>query len=505
MANIITRSSVLALVIETTEGTLKAPSSTGDYIALQTDFAMTPEFEVLTNDEIRSSIAQGKPILGLENPSANFSHYLRHSGTEGAAANYSKKLLYAAFGGEEVESTEYNTVNSSTTSVINVDTGEGADFRKGEALLIKDGTNGYSIRPVHSISSDALTMGFNIDTAPSSGVNLGKAITYYPANTGHSTLSLWHYLGNGGAIQALAGGRVTDCSISFEAGQMINTSYTVEGVSYYFNPFIITSANKYLDFNQGGSELNATVTEAVYKDPHDLASAVQTAMNAVGTGITVTYSDSTGKFTIVKASGTLELLWKTGVHGSDNTDTHIGSTLGYTDSANDTGGLTYTADSVIDIDSPQTPSYDDTDPLAAKDNTVFIGDADDNVCFAASSVNFTMSTPKADLLSVCEESGKAGSVISSREVTIEVSARLAQYDVSKFLRFRENTETRFMYNFGVKSGGNWVAGKCGCLYVAAATISSFEVADEDGLVILNFTLSAFAPSDGTGEVFLSFV
>ena len=44
-----TRKTRVAIVQETTEGTLKAPSSTGEYIAVQDGLSLTPSFETLEN------------------------------------------------------------------------------------------------------------------------------------------------------------------------------------------------------------------------------------------------------------------------------------------------------------------------------------------------------------------------------------------------------------------------------------------------------------------------
>jgi len=496
-----TRSSVMAITVESTEGTPVVPSAATDFVAMQDDFSMEPAFNELENAELKNSLGSAKTILGLEQPTASFSHYLRHSGVEGQAPNFGN-LLEASLGAESVAGAEYDTVAASTTSVINVDAGEGATFQKGEALLVKDATNGYSIRPIHSISTDALTLGFNLSSAPASGVNLGQAVTYYPANSGHQSLSLWAYRGNGGATELMAGSRVTEAAISITAGELINCSYSLEGISYYFNPINITASDIYIDWTDDQGTFAATVTAKVYKDPKELAEALQTAMNAQTTEtITVTYSDSTGKFTIAATGAVFSLLWNTG----GNTANTIGDKIGFTVSADDTGALTYTSDNAISFAAAYTPSYDSSDPLVAKNNEAFLGDAEDNVCFGASSVNVTISTPKRNIESICAESGVSGSIINAREVTVSVTALLSEYDVDKFYRFRNNSETRFMYNFGTKSGGNWVAGKCGCIYLPTCTITSYNLADSDGLITLEMDLRTYVNDSGEGEAFISFV
>lgn len=499
---ITTRSSVLAVKPEVTEGTPVSPTAATDYVALQDDFAMEPAFESLDNAELKNSIGKSKSITGIEAPTASTSHYLRHSGVEGQAPNYSE-FLQALFGNEAVAGTEYDTVAGSAVDAVNVDTGEGVNFQRGQAVLVKN-PSGYEIRPIHSVAGDVLTPGFDLVNAPASGVNLGKAVLYYPAEADHQTLSLWHYLGNGGAVQLMSGSRVTTATFEFAAGQLISGAYSFEGVEYYFNPIEITATDTYLDFTDDDSTWAVQIAAKFYKDPHQLADALTAAMNASGTTEThvVTYSDDLGKFTISTSTSTLlSLLWSTGA----NTANTVGDKIGFTVSADDTGATSYAADGAIDYGSPQTATFDTSDPLAAKDHNALIGDAEDNVCFDPSTVSISFTNTRRPIPSVCAQSGVSGSIINGREVEVSITALLDQYDADKWRRFRENAETRFMYAFGSKSGGNWVPGKCGCWYFPTATISSIVINDDDGLASLDLTLTAFVDDDGNGEVYLDFV
>lgn len=504
MANIQTRNSVLAIMVESTEGTPVVPSASTDFTALQDDADMSAAFETLENAELKSSLGSAKPIQGVENPTFSFSHYLRHSGVEGQAPDYNE-LLKGVFGNEEVNATEYDTIAASTEAVIKVDAGEGATFSKGEALLIKDSTNGYRVRNVESISTDDLTLGFELPSgaAPATGVNLGKAVFYSPADSGHQSLSIWHYLGNGGAIQMMAGAKVTELSISATAGELVNASYSLEGLEYFYNPIDITSSDIYLDFTDDGGTHAAVITAKTYKDPHQLAEAIQNAMNTVQTAEThsVTYSNTDGKFTIATSTSTvLSLLWNTGA----NTANTVGDKLGFSVAADDTGATTYEGDSAISYAAPATPSFDSSDPLVAKNSEVLLGDADDVACFNATSITVTLSDTRRPIESICATTGRSGSIINERTATVEVTALLEQYEADKFRKFRENETTRFAVNFGQKDGsGNWVAGKVANVYLPTCVISAFDLADDDGLVSLSMTLTAFVNDSGEGEIFLN--
>jgi hypothetical protein len=506
MVAIPTRNSVLAIKPEVTEGTPVWPASVNDFTAIQDDFDMTPEFEQLENAELKSSLAPGKTIQGAETPTVQFSHYLRHSGVEGTAPDFNE-LLKGGFGAEVVAGTEYTTAASSTVSLIK-STGAATNFERGEGLLIKDGTNGYRIRAVHSVSSDDITPSFNLPagTAPGTGVGLGKAVLYKPANEGHQSMTLTHYIGNGGAIQQMAGAKTTEIGITFEAGELINASFSLEGIVYNFDPIEIGATDTKLDFEDDDGVAVATITAKTWKDPHELAAAVAAAMDTASPGEThtVTYSDTTGKFTISCTGTLLELLWNTGANAANT----IGDKLGFSTAADDTGTAAttgYTSDNAVSFAAAYVPSYDAADPLAAKDNEIMMGDQADQSCFVASTCEFTLTNTNRRIASFCAVSGFSGAIINAREVVVNVTAELEKYDASRFKKFRANDNVRFQYSFGTKVGGNWVAGKCGCIYIPTATITSYDVNDDEGLASLEMELRAYADEQGRGEAYLNFL
>lgn len=503
-----TRDSVLAIKEESTEGTPVSPSAGSDYVTLQSGFSVEPSFNELSNDELRSSIGMAKNILGTEQPTASFSHYLRHGGTEGTAPDFGP-VLKAAFGNENTLGSELDTVAGSTSTTVELDTNEGSNYSRGNAVLVKDNSNGYSIRPVHSVSGDSLNLGFELANAPASSVNLGKYVTYSPANDNHTPLSLWFYRGDGGAVELVSGARPTSVDIEFPAGEFINQSYSFEGIEYFFDPLEVTSSNDHLDFTDSSTTtFNVTVAQKVYKDPKELAQALQDAMNNTSTGdsYTVTYIDigtDSAKFKFEEdGNNNFELNWNTGTNAANT----VGTLIGFDTSSDDTGNSSYTSDNAIDYSSPQTPSYDsNVDPLVAKNNELYIGDQADNVCISASNVSFSLSTTRSVISDICATTGQSGSIYSEREATAEVTALLETGDADKFNRFRKNTDTRMMYAFGEKSASDWVAGKSGCLYFPNATISSFSLGDEGGLVTMSMTVKAYVDSAGKGEVYLNFL
>jgi hypothetical protein len=493
-----TRNTIFAVTKEVTEGTPVAPTTGTDFVAFQEGFSVEPSFTELTNAELQSSIDMPKPALGFEEPSASVSHYLRHSGVEGQEPNF-KHLLESCLGSKNVNATERVTAAASTTSVVKLTAG-GADFSRGRAILLKDGVNGYAIRNVLTVSTNDLNLAQNLSAAPAAGVSTGKCVTYAVTNDSHPTIDIWVYRANSGAVEMLAGGRVVDMTIDIAAGEFINTSFTIEGIKYYFDPFVIGATNKYIDFDDGGGEENASIAEGTYRDPYELAEAIRIAMQALTTDVIgVSYSDSLRKFTITSDGATFSLLWATGA----NTANSIKTTIGFSNT-DDTAALTYSSDTALSWASTISPTYDSASPLVAKDNQIMIGNATEYVCFGARSVSIALTNTKADKTDICAASGKSGTIFTQREVTIDVVSYLAAGQAEEFKRFRSNDEIMFTYNFGEKNGGQWVAGKSGNIFCPTVKIASFSIGDEDGMCVLNMQLKTFV-SNGLGTFYLNFL
>lgn len=497
------KSSVLAVVPEVTEGTPVFPSAATQYTAMQDDFEMTPSNSTLENKEKRSSIGKAKPILGEENPTASLSHYLRHSGTAGAAPDYND-LLKAGVGTEVVASNERNTAAGSTVTAVECDAGQGADFQRGQGLLVKHGSAAYEIAVVHSVATDTLTPAFKLQTAPAENTNLGKCVLYKPADSGHQCVSLIEYLGNGGGNQLLTGGRVTELGIQASAGELINMKVAVAGLKHVYNAIEITSSTRYLDWENDDGTFAAAVTAGVYH-PHELADAITTAMNTASTGEThaCTYNDTTGKFKFTCTGTLLTIEWNTGA----NTANSIASKIGFSTAADSSGTAATTGytGSAISWASPYTPTLDSSDPLAAKANVVYMGDHADNSTFHVSEISVTLSNSRALAKSICADTGVQSSRISEREVKVTWKAYLSQYEAQQYRRYKAGTETRFQWAFGTKSGGNWVPGKCGYVYLPTMTITSFKISEDDGVYTVDCEATAYVDSSGNGEFYLGFL
>lgn len=497
------RATVLAIVEETTAGELESPSAGSDFIPLRAGFAANAEVETLESDELLNDIGASEPSLGKETPTGTHPFYVKHSEVEGQEPEYGL-LIESSLGAKTVNATEYDTVGGSTTTVLNVDTGEGALFEEGQAVLIKDSANNFSVRNIDSISGDALTLNFALDNAPASGVNLGKAVLYKPASSGEPSFSAWYYRGNGGAIEAIEGAKTSSLTMTMEAGQLAVGEFSFEGTGFFFNPVVITSSNNLIDFTDDVGTVQATLSSKAYKSPIDLSREIASKMTAasVGSGddtITCTYDNDTGVFTIASDGTTFSLLWNTGA-GTANS---VGATIGFDVSADDTGATSYAADNALSLAAPFTPSFDNASNIRVVNAELMIGGSDDNVCIEASTVEITVDRPTVDVPDICEQSGVAERIPESRSVTMTATATLKRYESEFFDRFINNQTTQVMVNIGPKSNDNWVAGKAANIYMQAAKITG-HVVGGDTFVTVEITANGFVNSDAK-DLFINFM
>lgn len=498
----VTRSTKICFVEETTENTYIAETA-GGFNEMYTGFSFEPMSETLNSQALSSSIDQSKPLVNKQAGQGSFTRALKHSGVEGTAPEH-KVLLESAFGIETVNSTEYDTISGSTAGTstargkVVVDSGEGANFAIGQALLIKEGIDSNSknpVRSVYSISSDDLNLNFNTSSAASSGTELGKCVAYSMSVPETSFTAHLFQDDSGSAFhQAISGCRTTGITFDFPATNRATVAFNFEGLKFYHNPLTVGASNNKLNFNDGGPELTATLTNGTYQTPHALAREIQSKMDALTSdNITVSYSDSTGKFTIA-SDGTLNLLWKTGTNGSDNTDTHVGTLIGFSDAADDTGSASYAADNSLSFDPSVTPSYDSSDDVLVRDCELMIGSFADISCIKASNAQITMNLSKNDVLSFCASNGLDSSILTDRNVTFTASVIVSQYESSYFDKHLTNTGVQAQLTVGQKSAGNWTPGTVVSFWMPNILYTATPVAELNGYYVYN--ISGIAYEDG---------
>jgi hypothetical protein len=227
------RNSIIGLMEEVTEGTYVVPAATTDYIEIEPDFSVKISRDEKAREFINASIGEAKPLLGMKSAEASFSFEARSGGDGGVVSDYDS-IFKSALGTKTTRVDKVTSGTGSTTTVINVGAGTGADFAVGDMIYIKKGSGNSAVRFVSSISTDALTIApaLAAGEVPGNAVTISGAVTYKPANTGHVPLSLSVYWAND-IREAVLGCKVSKLSVAgWSVGEIAKWSCTLMGLTY---------------------------------------------------------------------------------------------------------------------------------------------------------------------------------------------------------------------------------------------------------------------------------
>jgi hypothetical protein len=131
--------------------------------------------------------------------------------------------------------------------------------------------------------------------------------------------------------------------VRYLEGTFSNSKSNVQ-ISYVagFSEFhVITGLNDQIAFNEGASNLTATISGGDY-NASSLATEIKTQLDAAGADTyTVTYSEVMHNYTIASDGSSLSLLWST---SNNSRAQEFGKLIGFDISADDTGATSYVAD-----------------------------------------------------------------------------------------------------------------------------------------------------------------
>lgn len=491
------RATILAVTEEGLPGEYTPPSSGSEFVPLRPGNTLSFTSEALDSDELLNDIGAAKSFTGKTGSEGSHSAYLRNSGVIGQKPELNPMYI-SIFGDYSILSAK-TIAAGSTVSILKF--ADASSFQAGMALLIKDGVNGYSIRNVKEVNGNDVTLNFNLNNAPASGVTTAFDVVYLPVASNHPTFSITKYLGNGHAIEATAGNTTTEMSITADANGFGEVEFSFAGTRYYFNPITINSTNKFIDFVDDAGTHAASVSEKIYTTPIELAEALQSAMKAVSP--TQDYSvtwNSNGTFTIKSiSSAVFSILWISGTNSANN----IGPAIKRVMLVDDTGSLEYSSNETFDYQSPITPAYDSADAIIIKGAELFIGNQSDNICVCAQSVSLTVSKEIVDVDCICEETGVKEKIATSRTAEMTITTVLNKYDASLLDALIQNKGLSAMLNAGPKSGGNWVEAKCFNAFLANCTVGSYKTAG-DSFIQAEITLKGYVTASQK-DVYINFV
>jgi hypothetical protein len=235
MATGITKNTtIIGIEVESTEGTYAAPSANTSYVApLEDGFEVSPSKELVERNILTSSISNPTPRTGLESVTVQLPVEFRAAGVEGGDPDFDPLLKGALGNRRKVTVNRTVTGVGSTTSVFDLSTGHAASFAVGDFIICKEpGDHSCHFITAVNTGTDQITVAPARSTPPTATTAISKSCTYYPANSGHQSISTSVYWGN--TIREYAAGcKVTQMSVeNFQTGQLASFNFALEGLDF---------------------------------------------------------------------------------------------------------------------------------------------------------------------------------------------------------------------------------------------------------------------------------
>lgn len=235
MALTVKQNTAIAVEIEDTEGTYKAPTAATSYVQTLSDGTeMTPSKELLERNVFNGSIGKTVPRTGQRTVSGAVPTEARASATAGAAPEYDA-LMRSALGLRRQKTTTTTTKTGNTASQLEIQDADIGDFAVGDIVLVKE-AGAYHVSPITAVDTTATLANITLLVAAaapfSNNVVIEKFTTYTVADSGHPSLSISKYI-EGAVLEQATGCRVTSTSLdSFTTGQLPSWSFGFEGMDF---------------------------------------------------------------------------------------------------------------------------------------------------------------------------------------------------------------------------------------------------------------------------------
>lgn len=221
---------------EVTEGTFVPVAAATDFVApLEDGFDLTPSKELVERTVLTSSLGNPTPRVGMKSVASTLPTELRASGTEGGTPDFDF-LLEAALGSVRTIAAQVTTkAAGNTSSVLQIEDADIGDFTVGDFIIVLEAGSHATVF-VESVDPSGGTANIGIaptlSFTPSASVVVSKSRTYFPANSGHPTLSLSYFWGNT-ILEKAIGTRVTSLSVDgFTTGGVASLNFGLEGLDF---------------------------------------------------------------------------------------------------------------------------------------------------------------------------------------------------------------------------------------------------------------------------------
>lgn len=219
-------STIVSVVTESTEGTAANESAGTDFVQVN-DVEITPAKDLIERDTLSNSIGKVTPRVSQQSVSGSLNLEYKGSGTEGVAPEYSP-LISSMLGNVYAQASRVTSGTTHTTSVINA---TAHPYSVGEMIVILD-SGDHSYHFISAVTTNDFTYTPVRGSAPADAVEISKAVTYYPANSGQASTTIRSYWADT-KKQSAVGCKIASMSLeNFSTGQVPTLNFGFEGLSF---------------------------------------------------------------------------------------------------------------------------------------------------------------------------------------------------------------------------------------------------------------------------------
>lgn len=221
---------VVGVAKEVTEGTYVAPT---DFLLSLPGIANNPAREELVRENLRADIGEVAPRIGIKTIETGVPLELKAGGTEGADPEMDL-FLESALGNKRTISVRVTTKAGNGTTQLEIEDADIASLSVGDFIIVLE-SGDHTMHFITVKDSGAGTANVTITparSAPADNVQISKSVTYFPANSGHSSLSVTTFWGDTIDERAI-GCKVASFSLdNFTTGQLASIAFSMAGLNF---------------------------------------------------------------------------------------------------------------------------------------------------------------------------------------------------------------------------------------------------------------------------------
>lgn len=191
----IKKKSSLGFAQETTEGT-HISAGASDMILARDINVEGLDPEMIERDYIDDTFGQRYPVASVRKPKISFETPIKYNGDTSSSTRSRPRvglLLASIMGEEDISDSGEQTIDTSTTTQLDLTSGAGSSFTQYHACGVLNASSEIEVGWITSISSDSLTITPALSTAPSTDTNVYASAMYKQASSGFKSISFDYY------------------------------------------------------------------------------------------------------------------------------------------------------------------------------------------------------------------------------------------------------------------------------------------------------------------------